>query len=111
MPFHAEAAGDRRANLVFVQILALNLACFDNIVGEGLEDGLLPQREPQRFHMTYQPALPMTNSGQFFRQFPVISVIFRPIWQRVAIDRHSPHDARQSGAAPIPAGPGSLTAS
>ena len=47
---HAQAAGNGGANLLPVEQFALDLARFENIFGQGMENGFLTQRETKRLH-------------------------------------------------------------
>mgnify|MGYP007050449361 CR=1 FL=1 len=61
---HAKPAGDGGTNLFPVEPLALDLAGFDDILGEGAQDGLGAQIEAERFHAADQSALAMTHRRQ-----------------------------------------------
>jgi hypothetical protein len=50
--------------LVLIENFALYLAGLEHILGQRLEDGLLPQGEPECLHPTNKPSLPVPDGGQ-----------------------------------------------
>ena len=57
----AEAAGDGRADLPGVELLALDLAALDRFLGQRFQSGFLLKREAVRLHATEQPPLLVTH--------------------------------------------------
>jgi hypothetical protein len=120
---HSEPARDRRAHLIVVKDFALDLAGLDHVLGQGLQDGLIAQRKPERFHMADQPPLPMPDRGEGFRYGILIPAELGPVGQLVDVGHdnlrifcgdydaysphlqcYSPHDVRRKSslfAAPI----------
>ena len=90
-----EAAGDGGAHLVDVEDLALDLARFQDILGQGVEDGLLAEPEAEAFHPADQPALPVTHGRELVRQPFLIPVEPGPIASLVDVHCYSPHRLRR----------------
>ena len=65
---HAEAAGDRGAHLILVEDFAFDLAGFEDVLGQGLEDGLRAELEAEPFHPADEPPLPVTHGRKLVRQ-------------------------------------------
>ncbi len=61
---HPKATGNGRPDLFRIQLFALDLAALENVGRQGLEDGFLPQVEPESLHMADEPALAMTDAGK-----------------------------------------------
>ena len=59
----AETTGDRRTNLLGIQLFLFDSARLDDILGESPQDCLLSEIEAERFHPPNQSALPMSNRG------------------------------------------------
>lgn len=59
-----KSTGDRRANLIGVELLAFDLAALDHILGERAENGVFSHPESERFHLTDQAALHVPGGGQ-----------------------------------------------
>src|SRR5262245_35631825 len=83
------ASSDGRADLVRIELLALDLAALDDVRRQGLEDRLLPKLEPQSLHVTQEMALPMANRGEEHGESFAIPVEARPLL--ALVDIHSPH--------------------
>lgn len=90
---HPEAPGDRRADLLGVELLAFDLAALENIGGQGLKDSFLLEPESQGFHMTDQPALPVTRGGERLGKLLRVPVKPRPVLQ--FMDIQCPHLMRR----------------
>ena len=85
---HAETTGDRRPDLLHVEMLAFDLAALENVGRQRLQDGLLPEGESQSLHVTAEPSLPVANGGETFRE--PFAVPVKP-WPALAlVDVHSP---------------------
>ena len=91
---HSESSRDRRTNLVDVQFLALDLAAFENIFGQGLQHCFLLQLEAEALHAANQPALPVTHVCQRFAQGQPIPMEVGPVCQLVDV-MDSPHVMRR----------------
>ena len=57
----AKPARDRRADLTFVELFALDLARFDDVLRQRTEHRFIAKRETERLHPPDQTALPVTN--------------------------------------------------
>jgi hypothetical protein len=80
-----QAAGNGRAHLLKIQLLALDFRCFDDILCQCLQRCFLAQREAKRLHAPKQPPLQVTHVGQRFRQRGLIPGKFRPSFAFVDI--------------------------
>ena len=60
----SETACERGAYLIDVEDFALDLARFQDVLGQRVQDGLLPQPEAEAFHPADKPALPVTHIGE-----------------------------------------------
>ena len=76
---HAEAAGNRGAHLLAIEMLALDLARLDHVFGQRLEDGLLAQREADGLHPPDQSPLPVTHRCQLGGKLRVAPPEVRPV--------------------------------
>ena len=64
---HPKSPGDRRADLVTVEDLALNLTRFDDFLGQRLKGRFRLQLEAKAFHPAQKPTLLVARPG---REFP-----------------------------------------
>ena len=68
----AEVSGNGGPNRIWVQVLSLDLAGFDHVLGEGSHFRLLLQRAAQVFHAPEQSSLLKMQRGQQFRKLLAI---------------------------------------
>ena len=87
----AQAPGDRGADLFLVENLALDLACLENVLGQGLQDGFRPQLKAKALHTPDQSPLPMAHRGQRLGQSLLAPAECRPVCSLVDVRGHSPH--------------------
>jgi hypothetical protein len=79
---NAETTSNRGPNLVAVRQLALDLAGFDDILGQSGNQGPAPQGTAQAFHDTAdQPSLPVPDGREMPRRRLVIPAEVGPIRQ------------------------------
>ena len=90
----AKLARDRRADLIGIQPVALDLAALDHVVGESAEDGFLPQPETERFHLADEPALQVPSGGEGRGQPGVVPSEIGPIRKLMDIFDHLPRILR-----------------
>src|ERR1700691_4561814 len=91
---HPKPQGDRRANLVAVENLALDLARLDDLLGQRLEGGFGLQLEAKAFHPAQKPTLLVADLGEAFRELFGIPLELRPLRPFVNIN----HDPAPSDA-------------
>src|SRR5437879_4875872 len=90
---HAEATRNRGSDLFSVQPLAFDLTTLEHVGGQSLQDRLLAKVEAERFHVAYQPALPVPDGGQRFGEALPAPIESGPILK--LMDVHSPHLLRR----------------
>src|SRR5271166_5366985 len=61
---HTDPARDRGADLLCVQLFALDFAAFEYVLREGAQHRFLPKLETQRFHASKQAALRVPDACQ-----------------------------------------------
>ncbi|MCU0733303.1 MAG: hypothetical protein MUE84_17210 [Hyphomonas sp.] len=74
----AEAAGKRGAHLIRIKLLAFDLARFEDVFGQGAQNGLAAQRDTERFHASDQLALAQPEASQLRRYPGLIPTEVRP---------------------------------
>ena len=82
---HPHAPGERGTHLGGIQLFALDLACFDNILGERLQRCFLAQLKAQGFHAPKQASLQMARLRQQRGQLSLVPLKFRPLFALVNI--------------------------
>ena len=92
---HAETAGEGRADLFLLELLAFDGAALDRFFRERRQGGLLLQREAERLHATNQPPLLMPHGCQRVGEVVPIPTKFGPLRQFVDVPRQSPHEMRR----------------
>jgi hypothetical protein len=90
-----QAACEGRAYLVDVEDLSLDLARFQDILGQRVVDSLLAELEAEGFHPADEPALPVPNRGEWVRQGDLVPVKPGPIALFVDEHDYSPHTLRK----------------
>jgi hypothetical protein len=85
---HAEAARDRRAYLLSLEPLPLDLAALDDVRSQGPQNRLLPEVEAEGLHAAEQAPLPMAHGRQRLCQVVGIPPKSGPVQKLV--DVHSP---------------------
>ena len=68
---------------------------FSDVLGQGVEDGLLAEPEAEAFHPADQPSLPVTHRGELVRKPVLIPVESGPILSFVDVHGDSPHNLRR----------------
>ena len=91
---HAEAAGNRGADLAGIQFFALDFAALDDVFRKRLKDRLLLKGEPKGFHVTDQAPLVMADRSQRFCEPLLIPMEFGPVWKLMYVIVVSPHIMR-----------------
>lgn len=84
----AEPPRNRRAHLIGIEVLALDLAGLEDIQRQRLKLSLFLEIEPQPFHPAQQPTLPVPDLGQRHGQSFPVPVEPRPVRQLVDIAGH-----------------------
>ena len=90
----AETAGEGRADLFLLELLAFDGAALDRFFRESRQGGLLLQREAERLHATDQPPLLMPHGCQRVGEVVPIPTKLGPLRQFVDVPRQSPHEMR-----------------
>src|SRR5260370_4136592 len=91
----SKTARDRGPHLILVEDFALDLARLENILGQGLEHGLLTEGKSKLKHPAYKSALAMPDCRKLPGEAVLIPLEFGPIRQFVDISSHSPHLLRR----------------
>src|SRR6185312_16276069 len=86
---------ERRAHLILVEDLALDLARFHDLFGEGLKGRLFLESESQRFHPPDQAPLAVSDRGELVREMFVVPAEIRPTREFMDVAGHSPHLVRR----------------
>src|SRR5262249_224635 len=87
----AKAARERRADLLRVELLALDLAAFHRLFRQSFQGGFLLKREPERFHATDQSSLVVTHGCKRAGEPVLVPTEFWPVSELVDVSRRSPH--------------------
>jgi len=90
-----KATREGGAYLVDVEDLSLDLDRFQDVVGSGVEDGLLAEPEAEGLHPADEPALPVPHGGELVRKRVLIPAEPRPIPSFVDVHCYSPHYVRK----------------
>ena len=75
---HAEPPGDRRADLIGRELLSLDLARSDDVLGQRAKVRLAAQLEPEPLHLSEQAAVFAGHLGEQLPEHPVVPVHGRP---------------------------------
>lgn len=62
--FNSQAACDRGTYLISVELLAFNLALFENVLGQGVQHSFCPKQKAEPFHKSNQASLSMPHLNQ-----------------------------------------------
>ena len=84
----AQAARDGGAHLVLVQLLALDVAALENVLGQRLENGLVAERKAHALHAADQAALVVADAGQGGEQALVVPGEVGPAVKLVDVGGH-----------------------
>ena len=90
----SEAAGEGGAYLIDVEDFAFDLARFQDVLGQGAQDGLFPETEAQAFHPANEPPLAVTDRRKLVSQPFLIPAEPGPIVSFVDVHRYSPQVLR-----------------
>jgi hypothetical protein len=77
-----------------VQCLALDFAALHHVLSESFQDGFLLKLESQRFHVTNQTALLMTDGGKRLCEAIAAPAELGPAGELMDLPVYSPHIVR-----------------
>jgi hypothetical protein len=76
-------------------VLSLDFAAFKYVFGQGSENGLFPEIEPESVHPPHETPLLVTDTSESFSQSVMIPMKVGPIRAIMDIQAHSPHFMRR----------------
>lgn len=84
-----EPAGHRRADLIRVEQLTLNLAALQHVVSERAQHRFVPSLQAERLHLTRQTTLQVPRSRERAGEILIVPAEPWPVGQLVDVAAHS----------------------
>ena len=91
----AKTACNRGPDLTAVKHLSFDLTGFEDIVGQGFENGFRPQLKAERFHPSDEASLLMADFPKMFSEALRLPGEVGPVRTVVDVDSYSPHHMRR----------------
>jgi hypothetical protein len=91
----AETACNRGPDLTTIKHLTFDLTRFEDIVGQGFENGFRPQLEAERFHPSDEASLLVADFPKMFSEALRLPGKARPVRMVVNVGSYSPHHVRR----------------